>query len=368
MHLKNLFAKVHLWLGLPLGILFFIITFSGALYMWVPEISRLVYHRNVDNQRTSMASVSGLKATIDREFPQGDFRTALYRDSTTAAEVLLYGQGTHYIAFLDPFSAEMLHLQDMNKGWLNKLKGLHRNLLLGDVGKKIVHWGTLLFLVMMISGMVIWWPAKKSGFKRRLTIKGKAKPKRFNLDLHRVLGFYASWILIFSVVTGLFWGFEVVRETLRSVTGENEITYDMPASDSTGIRGNQNKWKLLDSLAVQYRAENPGQMVRISNPHPKDDPVRIAVIDPAMLVYNVNHYYFDRYSGQQLEGNFENGVHTTAPLFHTLHGLVYDIHLGNIWGFPGRMLMFLAALTAASFPVTGFLIWFNKRKPKQKLQ
>ncbi|KKX50092.1 hypothetical protein L950_0212195 [Sphingobacterium sp. IITKGP-BTPF85] len=49
-----------------------------------------------------------------------------------------------------------------------------------------------------------------------------------------------------------------------------------------------------------------------------------------------------------------------------MRALNYDIHLGSILGIPGKMLVFLASLIAASLPVTGFYIWYNRRKKKKK--
>ncbi|WP_366938414.1 PepSY-associated TM helix domain-containing protein [Algoriphagus sp.] len=44
--------------------------------------------------------------------------------------------------------------------------------------------------------------------------------------------------------------------------------------------------------------------------------------------------------------------------------LVYEIHFGSALGLPGRIFAFLASLIAASLPITGFLVWLNKRKKK----
>ena len=165
------------FIGLRLGILFFIVAFSGAVYTWVPEMSAIVYKKKVESRDEPFVSVSTLKKTMDREFPKGDFRTAFYKDNSSTLEVLLYGQGTYYIAQVNPYSGELVHLQDMNKGWLNYIKFIHRNLMLGDIGRQIVHWTTLLFLVMMITGMVLWWPVNKVGRKQRFAIKWGASPR-----------------------------------------------------------------------------------------------------------------------------------------------------------------------------------------------
>ncbi len=366
MKIKRLFGQIHLWIGLTVSLLFFLIAFSGALYTWAPEISRIIYKERVEPRDAPFVPVSQLKATLDREFPSGDFRTALYRDPASAIQVLLYGNGTYYHAYHDPYSGELLHLQDMNKGWLNYLKFLHRNLMLGDVGRQIVHWTTLLFLLMLITGLVLWWPVNRRGRRERLTIKWGAAPRKLNYDLHNVLGFYATWVLFFLVITGLFWGFELVRDALKTVTGEAEIAYDTPVSAEPPPAAGVAPFARLDSLMAVMRQRYPSKYVRISNPHEETEPIRVALIAPDMQVHTTDLLYFDRYTGERLTGVFENGLHTEASAYHTLNELVYDIHFGTVLGLPGRLLVFFASLIGASLPVTGVLVWWGKRRRKKK--
>jgi uncharacterized iron-regulated membrane protein len=44
----------------------------------------------------------------------------------------------------------------------------------------------------------------------------------------------------------------------------------------------------------------------------------------------------------------------------------YDIHTGAILGLPGKILMFFASLICATLPVTGFVIWWGRRKKSPK--
>lgn len=361
MKIKSVLGQVHLWIGLTVSLLFFIVAFSGALYTWAPEVSRIIYHEAVEPQSAPIVPVSTLKATLDREFPSGDFRTAFYRDEATAVQVLLYGNGTYYHANLNPYSGDLLHIQDMNTGWLNYLKFLHRNLVLGDIGREIVHWVTLLFLVMLISGLVLWWPANKRARKGRLTIKWTATPKKLNYDLHNVLGFYATWIAIFCVITGIFWGFEVVKDSLRSLTGEDEIVYDQPVSQVAAKTDGFDHFAVLDSLATWARQEFPGKSIRISNPHREDEAVNLSVIQPNPLVYKTDHYHFDRYTGASISGHFQADLHGKTSSYQKINKLVYDIHFGTVLGLPGRLLVFFACLIAASLPITGFWVWLGKR-------
>ncbi len=362
MNFKKLLGLIHLWIGLILGLLFFVIAFSGAIYTWAQEISAIIYHQKVEPKQQSLVSVSTLKATIDREFPDGDFRTAFYRDNASTIEVLLYGQGTYYHAQINPYTGDFVHLQDMNKGWLNYVKFIHRNLMLGKIGQQIVHWGTLLFLIMIITSMVLWWPVNKAVRNQRFTIKWGASTKKLNYDIHNVLGFYAIFILMFTALTGIFWGFGVVKNTFKEATGENEIVYDTPKSNKQEFHESFNQFAILDSLALEFRKRYPSKFIRISNPHEATDPIIVNVIEPELVAFNADHFYFDRYTGKQINGHFQHGLHSDASLFTTISALIYDIHLGVILAFPGKLLVFLASLIAASLPVTGFIVWLGKRK------
>lgn len=360
MKLKRLWGRIHLWIGLAVGIPFFLIALSGAIYSWEPEISTLIYQQKVTAQNQPFTSVSALRATMQREFPKGDFRTAFFKDQTHTAEVLLYAPGTYYIAFLNPYTAELVHLQDMKRGWLNYLKLLHRELLLGPKGKQVIHWVTLLSLLMIISGIVLWWPVNKIGRRKRFRIKWGVSPRRLNYDIHNVLGFYASWVVLFIILTGIFWGFESVRNGLKSITGETKIQYDIAESIPPASEVEVDPFPLLDSLAFSYKQAFSDKFIRVSNPHGEKEPIRVTVLDPSLLLYRTNHYYHDRYTGQQLEGHFEYDLRQKTSSYHQLNNYVYDIHFGTILGFPGRLLACLASLIFASLPITGFFIWWSK--------
>ncbi len=65
------------------------------------------------------------------------------------------------------------------------------------VGQPIVASATLIFVVLLITGVILWWPKNKAARKQRFKVKFNAKWRRTNYDLHNVLGFYMSWVIIF---------------------------------------------------------------------------------------------------------------------------------------------------------------------------
>ncbi|SHM52307.1 Uncharacterized iron-regulated membrane protein [Cyclobacterium lianum] len=362
MSIRKLLAKIHLFLGLGTGLLFTVIALSGAVYTWEPELSRIAYQQEVKAMDLPFVSISEIRSTLQKHFPEGDFRTALYRDPESSIEVLLYVPGTYYHAQINPYTAELIHLQDMNKGWLNYTKKLHRNLLLGNVGREIVHWVTLLALPLLISGLVIWWPGRGWPRKSSFRIKWSGPPRKTNRDLHTNLGFYATWVLIFALITGIYWGFGAVRETIKQLSGEKNMSWEVPHSIPPETGQFAVNDVVLNRLIADYHSNFSESEVRIGIPHAKDDPVQISVIAPKKGINAIDHYYHDQYSGEGIAGDFQYGLARNRSSFERINGMVYDIHFGTILGLPGRILVFLASMIAASLPITGFFIWTGRKK------
>ncbi len=79
------------------------------------------------------------------------------------------------------------------------------------------------------------------------------------------------------------------------------------------------------------------------------------------LYKDQHQLYFDQYSGNIIKKQlFEE----TAK-GEKLRTLNYDIHTGKIFGLTGQFLVFFSALIAASLPITGFIMWRNKRRNQQ---
>jgi uncharacterized iron-regulated membrane protein len=363
MSTRKLLTRLHLILGLGTGLLFFVIALSGAIYTWEPEFSRIAYNQAVKAQEKPFVSITDVRNSLEKAFPEGDFRTALYRDPESSIEVLLYAPGTYYLAQLNPYSAELIHLQDMNKGWINYVKKLHRNLLLGEWGREIVHWVTLLAIPLLVSGLVIWWPATGRLTKDRFLLKATGSAKKRNYDLHSVLGLYASWILVFALITGIYWGFSPVKETIKQLSGENAIAWETPRSKAAAVQPDNDA--VLNQLIADYRSTFPRAEVRIGIPHAEDEAIHLSVIDPGKGLNAIDHYYHDQYSGERILGKFQASLSSELSTFNVINGLVYEIHFGSILGLTGRILVCLAALIAASLPITGLLIWLGKRKPRR---
>ena len=340
----------HQLLGVAAGAVLLVVALSGAILSVAPEVRVWAYPQNVEAESGEFASVAVFRDTLEREFPEGDFRTINFRGRERTVEVLLYAPGTHYLAQLNPYSAELVHLQNMKRGFIQRVLGLHRNLLLADPGRQIVHWATLVFFGLVVSGVVM-----KRGRKRWQGLAG----------WHVLVGYYGSVVALASIGTGLYWGFSPVKGAVKWLTGETTRQYELPESVlPEGIEAplsGAGSWQTVERLAVDFRERFPDRWVRLSVPHKSNDPVRLAVIEPPGGEVAADLRYFDRYSGNELEGSFEHQLAEEANAFQVINQWVYAIHFGTWGGWLGRGMMGLSTLAVASVVVTGWWLFLLRK-------
>jgi uncharacterized iron-regulated membrane protein len=220
---------------------------------------------------------------------------------------------------------------------------------------------------MMITGLILWWPKYKAARKQRFTIKWSAKWRRKNYDLHNVLGFYMTWIAIFIAITGLVFGFQWFAKSLFWVTsgGKTMVEHMHPVSDTTKTAAFVN---MADHLWQEHRPSvKENESLGVYFAHLSTDPVEIVVNHWPGTYYNSDFYHYDQYTGKELPatGSYA-GKFKDAAIADKIVRMNYDIHVGAVLGLPGKILAFFASLVAASLPVTGFYIWWGRRKKSKK--
>lgn len=367
MKFRKVINKLHLWLGLASGTIIFLIALTGALWTFETEIQDALYsYRNVKEVQQPFIAPSQLKTAAASVLGDKKITGIYYRAKNKAAEVRAWSneKGNEYdcTVFLNPYTGELLHAQ-LSHNFFDIVIELHTNLMLGDAGRTIIDYSALLFLIMLISGIILWWPRNKARRKTSYRIKWNATFKRKNYDLHNVFGFYASWVLLFIVLTGLAWGFEWVNKGLYNIAGGGAAYKDWPSpvSNITNTTADNIDDRAFQS-AIHY-FNQPYEAVYINYPRTLTGAIAVYVYPSSKLSYNTNDYYFDQYTGLSLvkdEYAFRNGG-------EQLRSMYYDIHIGKILGFPGQLLVFFASLIAASLPITGFLIWRGRNKSSFKI-
>ena len=369
---RKMILRIHLWLGLSTGLVVFIVSITGAIYCFAPELQELTQpYRSVAIQNTRFLPASALISIAEKQIPDKKAKRLYYGQPNKAAYALFFDKdGYYYAVFMNPYDGTVLQTKNMRKDFYTIILYLHFTLLI-PYGQEIVGWSTLIFFVMIVSGIILWWPRNKAAKKTRFTIKWGTSPKRLNYDLHNVLGFYGSWILLFTVFTGLIWAFDGFAATVYKITGEKKsvIQQKLPLSDTSQINTIVAD-KAVDKVWYQLEHEMKSTYQAVELILPQNDSAAILVrANPSeKIFYKTDYRYFDQYSGKEFEGAYGWGKYSdVTTLSDRIRRMNYDIHIGAVLGYPGRIAAFLAALIAASLPITGLLIWLGKRKKCAKL-
>ncbi len=225
--LKKWIGKIHLWIGLITGLVVFLVSISGSIYVFKDELFNLIHQDIVYNTSTNLEQKSfseindiALKelgedcrfkyiATYKNLNKNWVFHTRKFnKEGFTYFDKIVYKK----TAYINPYTGDVAGVIDNEIAFFDLVMAFHWGLLLGSVGEQIVRWSVLLFVVSLISGLIIWWPKKWKALKNAIKIRFSARWRRINYDSHRVSGFYMFPIALIIAVTGLVWGFDWVSD------------------------------------------------------------------------------------------------------------------------------------------------------------
>lgn len=373
--MKSNFKKrvrfIHLWLGLLVGAVVFVVAVTGCIYAFQEEIQNATQeYRFVERQAKPMLAPSKLEP-IAREALPGKLLHALkYNTPEKSVEAIFYSYEPeyYYIVYLNPYTGEVLETVDQDSTFFRFILDGHFYLWLPhEAGQVVVASATLIFLLMLITGIILWWPKNKKAAKQRFWFRWKdgMKWKRKNYDLHNIIGFYISALALVFVLTGLVWGFQWFAYSYYKVSGgEKSLVYEDPGSQKAAPGKIHNP---LDKVWLKMRRDYP-QASSIEVHPPESDSSSIAAnANPEEGTYwKIDYRYYDQYSLKERKVSHIYGRFPDAGAPDKLMRMNYDIHTGAIAGIPGKILAFLVSLLVATLPVTGFMIWLGRKNKKNK--
>ena len=197
MTFKKAIGKLHLWLGLSSGLVVFIVSLTGAIFTFQDDIRDLTEPwRKVEVQNVAPVLPSQLKAAALAYHPSAVIKDAwvtYFAPDRSATVFFIDKAGLPIQVYVNPYTGKALHELNLRTHFFTIVQEIHMHLLLPEaVAKWVVGLSISIFVIMLLTGLVLWWPKRKQERKQRFTIKWGARWRRINYDLHNVLGFYAE--------------------------------------------------------------------------------------------------------------------------------------------------------------------------------
>ena len=387
---KSTFRKVsewlHLWLGLFSGIIVFVVCLTGAIWLWRYEVFYFTekYQRVQPQQKPFLPpSVLILQAKSylhHKDHLDAKVRGITYGKPFKSVIISLELEKEKFAQlYLNPYTG--LVLKDKrepvatDKFFLFVRAGHRFFWLPRNIGSPLVGSACLIFLVILITGLIWWYPKKWTAKtkEKSFKIKWTAKWKRLNIDLHNVLGFYATLFILAMTISGIVFTFEWFEKSVyTSLTWKSkpESKQPTPLSDTT-ITLDIVISKPEDVIWRNVTQKYGDRIARVilDFPEKASDPYQVMVTfgkDEAIL-YNRAFLYYDQSTLKELKyTNERDRPYEDLSLGEKVFRMNYDIHTGQILGLPSKIIAFFACVIGASLPVTGVIIWYNRKWGKKK--
>ena len=390
--MKKVFRNIHLWLSVPFGLIITLICFSGAMLVFEGEIMQLT-HRSlyyVEKTDGKPLPMDKLASKVAKTLPEDVSITGItvFSDPRKSYQVNL-SKPERASVYIDQYTGEIKGKYQRSP-FFKTMFFLHRWLLgsrpTGDGifwGKLIVGVSTLMFVFVLISGIVIWWPRTWKALKNSLKITARKGTARFWYGLHVAGGMYALLLVLVMALTGLTWSFGWYRSAFYSVFGVDAPSYTNHGHATVNMdieKGKkENGWKggkehdrkggkehdrkgdalHSNSLSFVYWQQVYEELAK-ENPGCK----QISVSDGSASVSSnffgnirgEDSYAFDSHTGKI------TCVSRYAEMDNSskIRGWIYSVHVGSWGGMLTRILWFLAALLGASLPLTGYYLWIKR--------
>jgi uncharacterized iron-regulated membrane protein len=225
--LRRTIFQVHLWTGIGLGLYVLMASVTGSILVYSNELFRLATPDPVPVTASGQRlSDSALKAAATRAYPGYTVLGMSRERAPDQAVAVSLKAGTHLRNRLfNPYTgADMGDSVPLGIQMVSKLLALHDDLLAGPTGRKVNGIGALLLLVLVSSGIVVWWPGIRS-WRRSLTVHRNVGWRRLNWDLHSMIGFWSFGFLVVFGISGMYLGnpqpFQDLADRIQPVTAAN---------------------------------------------------------------------------------------------------------------------------------------------------
>jgi uncharacterized iron-regulated membrane protein len=201
---RRFLVKLHLWIGLLVGIYIVVLSVSGSVSVIRPDVHRWFVPRTVPMEGTKVTG-DALQEAVRRTYPEYEVTNVFERRRPEAPVMVTLQRGGETVERLfDPYA-----LRDLGLTYppiteaMEWVVDLHDNLLTGATGRIVNGIGALLFLSLVITGAIVWWPGV--GRVGHSMVPGKpAKSARFARRLHNSLGFWVFAMLLLWAVTAVY--------------------------------------------------------------------------------------------------------------------------------------------------------------------
>ena len=362
MRMKNIKLNQWLWkwhfiaglVALPFVI---VLAITGGIYLFKDNYETPKY-KNIKEVEVTAASTSFQDQwQLAKKSSKKPLNAMVIPKKKNQATEFISGRFSHKNSvFVNPYTRSVSGKISPKDSNMHTVRKLHGELLLGKFGTKIVELVASWLIVLIITGVYVFWPREK-GIKSFFRIRTKQGKRLFFRDLHAVFGFWISVLLLMTLLGGLPWT-DVFGDNFKWVQKVTNTGFPKTweaRSLKSEIKGTAIS---LDEVVNLAKTMNLKGEVSVGLPREKNGVY--SIYNTTFDLGAQQRFHFNQYTGEQLVH------HNWADVGFLMRGRMWFMafHQGQ-FGSWNWFLMLGVSILLTFIAIAG-LVSYLKRKEKGK--
>lgn len=351
--LRALWLQMHKWIGLTLAALIIPICLTGSALVWNDWLDAKLEPQRHAALGPAELPVSAYERSARAHLQPGEALSEIrfnQEGSPVVAIATRAGEGAgrpvRTSLWLDPRDASLIDRASGNSGLVQTMHVLHGSLMVPGWGRTIVGWVGAFMFISCLTGIWLWWPLSgrvTSGFKwkRRNTV---------NANLHYMTGFWVLIPLAMLSFTGAWISFPKLFSQFESRPAPS------PANREQAPRA-----RPLEAPALTVDAA-----VTAAQPYGTGELAGIAWPTDQKAEWKISYARKGGNAVVPVDDRTATASPAPPPQPETLARTMRRWHDGTGMGLAWQTIIFVGGIIPALLSVTGIVIWWRARAPRQK--
>ncbi|RBQ29678.1 PepSY-associated TM helix domain-containing protein [Aliarcobacter vitoriensis] len=401
---KKLWFQIHWLLGIVFGVTLILIGISGAVWSYQKEIMRLI---NPDTytvqipQNKEILTVQEILEKYQEQNPDRKINSISFStDNSSSVSMSLASLDPNNrrgeTIYLNPYTAEVLP-ELVGGDFFNFFFRLHRWLTFsGDIqyiGKNVVAISTIACIVLVISGIVVYWPRIRHAFLKSFTFSFKTKKRAFLSTMHSAVGLWLIIPFLLMCLTGLYWSYDWYRSAMFTVMGVEQPKRNVAPTPQQAQQNQQarqgQEGQRGQGGGTQREIPKPvsfvdaQKAVDIFNQKVEKDYVNASIrLTPTKdTIYTISYRFVDATHFRETNSMdidiaksevLKEAKYSDKKLNEKIMSSMLPLHSGEFFGWIGQLIFFISSALMSLFVITGYMLyydrWKKKRAKEQKLR
>ncbi|MBE7629190.1 PepSY-associated TM helix domain-containing protein [Tenacibaculum piscium] len=349
--------KWHFIAGLVSLPFILVLSITGAIYLFNPDVEskEVAKIQDVENLHKTPISYQQQWENAKEKLKKKP-SSMVINDNPEKATEFVVGRFSHKTTvFVNQYTGEATGTFSPKDTWMYTVRKLHGELLGGKIGTKIIELIASWMVVLILTGIYIWWPFS-SGIKGVFTIRFKEGKRILFRDLHAVTGFWMSLLLLIILAGGLPWT-DVFGSNFKWV---QKVT-------NTGYPKTWNGRGLASEVKGNIKTISIDEMVAIANAQNLQGTVSIGLPKSAKSTFSVSNKTFPLTAQKKLHFNQYSGelikAHTWSDVGFLMRGRMWVMafHQGQFGGW-NWWLMFGVAIGLTIMTIAGLFSYLYRKQ------